>query len=181
MYVNNFHKWIYHSQLSVSNIALRWEKMTPDAFAAVIQCDYISVPDSNFHVAHMGPTRVLSAPGGPHVVPMNLAIRGVVDIVLFDGLMGTIYLYFEVASLTLGLSVWLLQSQWKPLRNMVKIYMSQPITIHNKAQNVWMNIGMQSNTFRRKLCWLRTSLLSYNIWAPSQYKDRLIYVWRFPC
>ena len=33
-------------------------------------------PDSNFHVAHMGPTWVLSATGGPHVSPMNLAIRG---------------------------------------------------------------------------------------------------------
>ena len=32
-------------------------------------------PDSKVHVAHMGPTWVLSAPGGPHVGPMNLAIR----------------------------------------------------------------------------------------------------------
>ena len=35
-----------------------------------------SVPDSKVHVAHMGPTWVLSAPSGPHVGPMNLAIRG---------------------------------------------------------------------------------------------------------
>ena len=32
-------------------------------------------PDSNVHVAHMGPTWVLSAPGGPHVGPMSLPIR----------------------------------------------------------------------------------------------------------
>ena len=32
-------------------------------------------PDSKVHVAHMGPTRYLSAPGGPHVGPMNLVIR----------------------------------------------------------------------------------------------------------
>ena len=32
-------------------------------------------PDSKVHVANMGPTWVLSAPGGPHVGPMNLAIR----------------------------------------------------------------------------------------------------------
>ena len=31
--------------------------------------------DNNVHVAHMGPTWVLSAPGGPHVGTMNLAIR----------------------------------------------------------------------------------------------------------
>ena len=32
-------------------------------------------PDSKIHGANMGPTWVLSAPGGPHVGPMNLAIR----------------------------------------------------------------------------------------------------------
>ena len=32
-------------------------------------------PDNKVHGAHMGPTWVLSAPGGPHVGPMNLAIR----------------------------------------------------------------------------------------------------------
>ena len=31
--------------------------------------------DSKVHVAHMGPTWVLSTPGVPHVGPMNLAIR----------------------------------------------------------------------------------------------------------
>ena len=33
-------------------------------------------PDSKVHGSYMGPTRVLSAPDGLHVVPMNLAIRG---------------------------------------------------------------------------------------------------------
>ena len=32
-------------------------------------------PDSKIHGANMVPTWVLSAPGGPHVGPMNLAIR----------------------------------------------------------------------------------------------------------
>ena len=32
--------------------------------------------DSKVHGANMGPTWVLSAPDGPHVGPMNLAIRG---------------------------------------------------------------------------------------------------------
>ena len=35
------------------------------------------IPDSKVHMAHMGPTWVLSAPGRPHVGPMNLAIRDV--------------------------------------------------------------------------------------------------------
>ena len=34
-----------------------------------------NIPDSNVHGANMGPTWVLSAPDGPHVGPMNLAIR----------------------------------------------------------------------------------------------------------
>ena len=36
------------------------------------------LPDSKVHGANMGPTWVLSAPDGPHVGPMNLAIRAVV-------------------------------------------------------------------------------------------------------
>ena len=35
------------------------------------------VPDSKVHVAHMGSTWAVSAPGGPHVGPMNLAIRDI--------------------------------------------------------------------------------------------------------
>ena len=34
-------------------------------------------PDNKVHGANMGPTWVLSAPDGPHVGPMNFAIRGV--------------------------------------------------------------------------------------------------------
>ena len=36
------------------------------------------VPESKVHGANMGPTWVLSAPDGPHVGPMNLAIRGLI-------------------------------------------------------------------------------------------------------
>ena len=35
----------------------------------------INIPDSKVHVANMEPTWVLSAPGRPHVGPINLAIR----------------------------------------------------------------------------------------------------------
>ena len=34
----------------------------------------IELPDSKLHEANMGPTWILSAPDGPHVGPMNLAI-----------------------------------------------------------------------------------------------------------
>ena len=59
-------------------------------------------PDSKVHGANMGPTWVLSAPDGPHVGPMNLAIRVVicekVNIMDADGLImkylaGTMFTY----------------------------------------------------------------------------------------
>ena len=40
---------------------------------------FTNTPDSKVHRANMGPTRVLSAPDGPHVGPMNFAIRDIYD------------------------------------------------------------------------------------------------------
>ena len=39
---------------------------------------HLNIPANKVHGANMGPTRVLSAPDGPHVGPINLAIRDVV-------------------------------------------------------------------------------------------------------
>ena len=36
------------------------------------------LPDSKLHGTNMGPTWFLSAPGGPHVGPINLAIRAII-------------------------------------------------------------------------------------------------------
>ena len=50
----------------------------------VVWCDNLfccaasNHPDSKFHGANMGPTWVLSVPGGPHVGPMNFFIRAVI-------------------------------------------------------------------------------------------------------
>ena len=38
-----------------------------------------TIPDSKVHGANMGPIWVLSAPGGPHVGPMNYAIWDVIS------------------------------------------------------------------------------------------------------
>ena len=43
-------------------------------FFLMVAVDLI-IPESKVHGAKMGPTWVLSAPDGPHVGPMNLAIR----------------------------------------------------------------------------------------------------------
>ena len=42
---------------------------------AAIQTRNTNIPNSNVHGANVGPTWVLSAPDGPHVGPINLAIR----------------------------------------------------------------------------------------------------------
>ena len=41
----------------------------------IVMCNLITFPDSKVHAANMGPTWVLSTPGGPHVGPINLAIK----------------------------------------------------------------------------------------------------------
>ena len=48
-------------------------------------CPVHACPDSKVHGANVGPTWVLSAPDGPHVGPMDFAIR-VVILVRFSGL-----------------------------------------------------------------------------------------------
>ena len=50
----------------------------------VIYCLIEKNPDSKVHMAHMGPIWFLSAPGEPHVGPMNLALREVIT-GSFDG------------------------------------------------------------------------------------------------
>ena len=66
--------------------ALSWDKLSNiqpyivstgwyDSSCLKVWHIYITIPDSKVHVAHMGPTWVLSTPGVPHVGPMNLAIR----------------------------------------------------------------------------------------------------------
>ena len=45
----------------------------------------VSFPVSKVHGASTGPTWVMSAPGGPHIGPMKLAIRVVIEGLVFAG------------------------------------------------------------------------------------------------
>ena len=65
--------WVYFSMLRWMLICVT--KRDPCEFSAILVRWKLSYPDSKFHGANMGPTWVLSAPDGPHVDPMNLAIR----------------------------------------------------------------------------------------------------------
>ena len=51
----------------------KFNQFTPCSTGPVLCCR--TYPDSKFYGANMGPTWLLSAPDGPHVGPMNLAIR----------------------------------------------------------------------------------------------------------
>ena len=48
--------------------------LQPISIKMCLKPSYYIIPDSKVHGANMGPTLVLSAPDGPHVGPMNLAI-----------------------------------------------------------------------------------------------------------
>ena len=63
-YLFNFHAKLRILYQQKSFFILKWK----------IQFRW-EVPDSKVHGANMGPTWVLSAPDGPHLGPMNLAVR----------------------------------------------------------------------------------------------------------
>ena len=65
--------WIVHDQWN--NGSSQWQGKFLSCVGSMQLC-YLSklFPDSKVHGANMGPTRVLPAPGGSHVGPMNLVI-----------------------------------------------------------------------------------------------------------
>ena len=64
-----------YSMFFMQNPSRQWQQFPTISAVPIsnIKCNY-NIPDSKVHVANMGPTWVLSAPDGPQVVPMNLAI-----------------------------------------------------------------------------------------------------------
>ena len=67
-----------------------WSLINFNLYLYILCYDFISrieivqgIPDSKVHGAIMGPTWVLSAPGGPHNGPMNLAIRDISKMLVF--------------------------------------------------------------------------------------------------
>ena len=61
---------------------LKFIKIQSELSACISNDISVYVPDSKVNRANMGPTWVLSAPDGPHVDPMNLDIRGVMQLLL---------------------------------------------------------------------------------------------------
>ena len=79
-----FHKFMDWRKKDVTPLLMHWSYI----FLALTQQYVVKThsynsglctPDSKVHGANMGPTWVLSAPDGPHVGPMNLAIRDIIS------------------------------------------------------------------------------------------------------
>ena len=161
------------------------------------------IPDSKVHGANMGPTWGLSAPDGPHVGPMNLAIR---DGSRFVGFCSDLIKAFNPCpsgSLKQSYHVvfWLLKWPWRTwVKRFYQITTKPNETwtipdskVHGANMGpIWgrqdpggphvgpMNFAIRDVHNSWQCLW--SIMLRCNvIWTPSQYKDRLIYVWRFPC
>ena len=74
-------KQLNYAHIDISHNKGKWFKIKMEfllPISAKMELICYSHPDSKVCGANMGPTWVLSAPGGPHVGPMNLAIRAVI-------------------------------------------------------------------------------------------------------
>ena len=112
-----------------------------------------TTPDSKVHGANMGPTWVLSAPDGPHVGPMNLAIRDVHY--SWDAL-------FHIGHLATGqLPEALCQD------NVVSNVLSVGLVHELVRQIPWWNPCQLTSIFKR-ICWLAGG------WADSQWEGRFL-------
>ena len=76
-----FHHYVSHTQSTRQiffEFCMLCNGISAEAWL-VLNCVWggsiFTIPDSQVHGANVGPTWVLSAPDGPHVGPMNLAIR----------------------------------------------------------------------------------------------------------
>ena len=73
--LNKLHEYIYFGYICVNLL----KKFNIDSPITPFYNACCNNPDSKVHGAKMGLTWVLSAPDGPHVAPMNLAIREAMD------------------------------------------------------------------------------------------------------
>ena len=75
---NTFWSMVAHKVVVVATYgAVSDDKVGIMANLVIYWNGFCTISDSNVHGANMGPTWVLSAPDGPHVGPINLAIRDV--------------------------------------------------------------------------------------------------------
>ena len=70
---------LYYATGMLNDHNAPWQMPCESNMKYYVACIAETVRDSKVHGANTGPTWVLSAPGGPHIGPMNLAIRGLMQ------------------------------------------------------------------------------------------------------
>ena len=92
------HRWdqMYHVTYMEDVVGvIRLQTALISHYEHILQNVYmVRSPDSKVHGANMGPTWVLSAPDGPHVGPMNLAIRGSLLCFVVDWFLRIVHIFF---------------------------------------------------------------------------------------
>ena len=107
---HHWQRWKLHTNISPLLFILT---VKLDCMLILINYLMIAFPDSKVHGAHMGPTWVLSAPDGPQVGPMNLAIRVVLFLLLIFSnhlhnliILQKVSVYYNITSLLPHLLSW---------------------------------------------------------------------------
>ena len=118
-------KWNWHPN---KHIFFQQNDLNENQLESVmLVCSWL-YPDSKVHGANMGPTWVLSAPDGPHVCPMNLAIWVVMAIAL--------YTHIPIYNLPLTIST----------DHFLVLYIHQYIKETNIQQNIKLNIRLHRSS-----------------------------------
>ena len=97
----------------------------------------IPVPDSEVHGANMGPTWVLSAPDGPHVGPMNPALRGTKRVIKIINMAATIAYFYCHWSLSVNPMINFCAVREK---NVVKIPTMLMNVKHSLEEGLWTSV-----------------------------------------
>ena len=127
--------WLRVSEVALKNMnKWNWDQvvfidMSP-TFGAKLPIDNKTVneyPDSKVHGANMGPTWVLLAPDGPHVGPMNFAIR------VGNGMVSLVDKLFPEPMLTQSYGITM--HQWVDLFMYVYDF---SVNLHNVSMNILM-------------------------------------------
>ena len=112
-----------------------------------------NIQDSNYYVAHLGPTWVLSAPGGSHIGPINLAIRDMsMELILYMRCLFVVFLVSEDIQQGNALICWLIWYTTTKIRLFIKVNLTSLFSC------IWRIYPQQSNG---TACYLRL----WALWA----------------
>ena len=133
-----------------------------------------SYPDTKVHGDIMGPTWVLSAPGGPHIGPMNLAIRVAITWAGVD-LKGTSVLYHSLRATSKEVLVKLVRNVCSEITLLrLLLYISGVYeSIHKirlKTRTLCITHGVTDKTIQANSL-LMVFLWLYVRFATSRYND----------